>query len=97
MLTSTTSPLSIRRERTHVAGQRLGAPGPQNLASPRMSLTIPALLLDSTIGAPAPPNRVRDLTSVPDFTPGTLSVRRRFQNNTGGTRHPVALPYRRYQ
>ena len=62
------------------AGQRLGAPGPQNLASARLNLSIPALLLDSTIGAPASPNRVRDLTAaVPNVPLGTLSVRRRFR------------------
>ena len=68
------------------AGQRLGAPGPQNLVSPLVrNSTIAALLLDSNIGAPAPPNRVRDLTPAPpNATNGTLSIRRRFVNNTGG-------------
>jgi hypothetical protein len=67
-----------------VAGQRLGAPGPQNLASPIVrNSTILALLLDSNIGAPAAPNRVRDLTPVTNGGNGTLSVRRRFVNNTG--------------
>jgi Calx-beta domain-containing protein len=66
------------------AGQRLGAPGPQNLGSPRTSTTITTLLLDSNIGAPGPPNRVRDLTPAPpNATNGTLSIRRRFVNNTG--------------
>jgi hypothetical protein len=67
-----------------VAGQRLGGPGPQNLASPILrNSTILALLLDSNIGAPAPPNRVRDLTPVTNGANGTLSIRRRFVNNTG--------------
>jgi hypothetical protein len=67
-----------------VAGQRLGAPGPQNLANPLLrNSTIPALLLDSNFGGPAPPNRVRDLTPVTNGANGTLSVRRRFVNNTG--------------
>jgi hypothetical protein len=67
-----------------VAGQRLGAPGPQNLGSPIVrNSTILALLLDSNIGAPAAPNRVRDLTPVTNGGNGTLSVRRRFVNNTG--------------
>ena len=66
------------------AGQRLGAPGPQNLASTRLNLLIPALLLDSTIGAPAAPNRLREFGAVTNGPLGTLSVRRRFQNNTGG-------------
>ena len=65
-------------------GQRLGAPGPQNLGSPRLrNSTILTLLLDSNFGAPAMPNRVRDLTPVTNGANGTLSVRRRFVNNTG--------------
>src|SRR6185369_11696923 len=66
-----------------VAGQRLGAPGPQNLASPiNRNSTILGLLLDGNFGGPAPPNRVRDTSS--GLAPnGTLSVRRRFVNNTG--------------
>ncbi|HKG60174.1 MAG TPA: Ig-like domain-containing protein [Pyrinomonadaceae bacterium] len=67
------------------AGQRLGVPAPQNLGSPRLNLSIPALLLDVTQGAPAPPNRVRDMTpQLPNAMNGTMSVRRRFVNNTGG-------------
>jgi hypothetical protein len=69
-----------------VAGQRLGAPGPQNLASPlNRNATILHLLLDSNFGGPAVPNRVRDLTPVTNGANGTMSVRRRFVNNTGGT------------
>ena len=67
-------------------GQRLGAPGPENLGSPRLknfTTEIIHLLLDSNFGAPAPPNRVRDLTPVTNGANGTLSVRRRFVNNTG--------------
>ena len=65
-------------------GQRLGAPGPENLGSPRLRNAITTLLLDSNFGGPAPPNRVRDLTpSLPNAINGTLSVRRRFVNNTG--------------
>jgi hypothetical protein len=65
------------------AGQRLGAPGPENIASPRFNNSIIALLLDSNFGGPAPPNRVRDFTPVTNGAQGTLSVRRRFVNNTG--------------
>jgi hypothetical protein len=65
------------------AGQRLGAPGPQNLAAPRLNLSVPALLVDANIGAGAVPNRVRDFTPVTNGTNGTLSIRRRFVNNTG--------------
>lgn len=68
------------------AGQRLGAPGPENLSSPidRNSTTI-VLFLDSSQGAAVPPNRVRDLTSDPpnNSTFGTLDIRRRVVNNTG--------------
>ena len=67
-----------------IAGQRLGAPGPQNLANPLLrNSTITTLLLDSNFGGPAPPNRLRDLTPVTNGANGTLSVRRRFVNNTG--------------
>jgi hypothetical protein len=64
------------------AGQRLGAPGPQNLGQPRLNLAIDALLLDNTKGSTTSPNRVRDMTPVPNGANGTLSVRRRFVNNT---------------
>ncbi len=69
------------------AGQRLGAPGPENLGSPiKRNAQFPTLLLDSTISVAAPPNRVRDLTSDPanNSTLGTLDFRRRVVNNTGG-------------
>ena len=69
------------------AGQRLGAPGPQNIGNAiQRNSTVTTLLIDSNFGAPAPPNRVRDLTpGDPGFAAnGTLSVRRRFVNNTGG-------------
>jgi hypothetical protein len=73
-------------------GQRLGAPGPENLDGPvQRNATMPALLLDQSIvpagGSSTPPNRVRDLT--PDIannsTFGTISIRRRVVNNTGQT------------
>src|SRR4029453_8010041 len=69
------------------AGQRLGAPGPQNLSSSiQRNSTITENLLDSTVARSNPPNRVRDFTSVPaqNSTFGTISLRRRFINNTGG-------------
>ena len=66
------------------AGQRLGAPGPQNLGSPRLNLSIPAVLLDNTIAAAAPPNRFRDTGAIgPNAANGTMSIRRRFVNSTG--------------
>ncbi len=66
-------------------GQRLGAPGPENLASPIEHNTVPMLFLDTSAGASTPPNRVRDFTSDPlnNSTFGTLDIRRRVQNNTG--------------
>jgi hypothetical protein len=70
------------------AGQRLGAPGPQNLTSPiQRNSTIAAALLDANVAVSGAPNRVRDLTSNPgaNATFGTLSLRRRFVNNTGGS------------
>jgi cadherin-like protein/Big-like domain-containing protein/Calx-beta domain-containing protein len=66
------------------AGQRLGAPGPQNLGSPRLNLSVPSLPLDATKGLPSDPNRLRDTTpQLPNAMFGTLSVRRRFVNTTG--------------
>jgi hypothetical protein len=69
------------------AGQRLGAPGPENLSSPIMrnaSFAVP--LLDPCVGSASPPNRVRDFTSDPanNSTFGTLDFRRTVTNNTGG-------------
>jgi hypothetical protein len=65
------------------AGQRLGAPGPENLSSPLLrNSTIPATLLDPCVAASAPPNRVRDFTGSGTF--GSLEIRRTFTNNTGG-------------
>lgn len=69
------------------AGQRLGAPGPQNLASPiQRNAQFPFLFLDNTASAANPPNRVRDFTSDPanNSTFGTLDFRRRVVNSTGG-------------
>jgi hypothetical protein len=69
------------------AGQRLGAPGPENLASPlQRNSTMTGALLDATVPSTSPPNRVRDFTSDPanNSTFGTLDLRRRVTNNTGG-------------
>jgi hypothetical protein len=67
-------------------GQRLGAPGPQNLASPiNRNNTIGTAPLDAGSASSAAPNRLRDFTSDPvnNSTFGTLSIRRRFVNSTG--------------
>jgi len=69
------------------AGQRLGAPGPENLSSPiQRNASFAANLLDATVASSNPPNRVRDFTSDPanNSTFGTLSIRRRWVNQTGG-------------
>jgi hypothetical protein len=69
------------------AGQRLGAPGPENLSSPiQRNDSFPVTLLDPCVGTASPPNRVRDFTSDPpnNSTFGTLDIRRTVTNNTGG-------------
>ncbi len=75
---------------TFISGvtQRLGAPGPENLASPirRDTSGIGLPMLDNSISASAHPNRSRDFTADPanNSTFGTLTVRRRVTNSTGG-------------
>jgi Lamin Tail Domain len=65
------------------AGQRLGAPGPENISSPiERNGSFPVNLLDPCVGAGSPPNRVRDFSGGPTF--GTLEIRRTVVNNTGG-------------
>lgn len=69
------------------AGQRLGAPGPENLSSPiERNASFQAPLLDPCVSTASPPNRVRDFTSDPanNSTFGTLDIRRTIVNNTGG-------------
>jgi Ca2+-binding RTX toxin-like protein len=68
------------------AGQRLGAPGPSNLASPRTNGDLVVAPLDSCVGTTSPPNAVRDFTSDPpnNSTFGTTDIRRTITNNTGG-------------
>src|SRR5688572_27745799 len=69
------------------AGQRLGAPGPENLSSPiQRNASFTEFLLDPCVGGASPPNRVRDFTSNPaqNSTFGTLDIRRTVVNNTGG-------------
>ncbi|HEX8557406.1 MAG TPA: hypothetical protein VF668_04860 [Pyrinomonadaceae bacterium] len=69
------------------AGQRLGAPGPENLSSPiQRNSSLPGNLLDPCVSSASPPNRVRDFTSDPanNSTFGTLDIRRTVTNATGG-------------
>ncbi|HEY7061502.1 MAG TPA: hypothetical protein VII06_08490 [Chloroflexota bacterium] len=75
------------------AGQRLGAPGPENLSSPIQGALpnnpngtgIVVSLLDPTLSVDVAPNFVRDHTSDPanNSTFGTVSLRRTITNNTG--------------
>ncbi|HEV2829708.1 MAG TPA: hypothetical protein VGW76_19065 [Pyrinomonadaceae bacterium] len=69
------------------AGQRLGAPGPENLSSPiQRNASFVVDLLDPCVSKNNPPNRTRDFTSDPanNSTFGTLDLRRTVTNNTGG-------------
>ena len=69
------------------AGQRLGAPGPENLSSPiQRNASFATNFLDPCVAGASPPNRVRDFTSDPanNSTFGTLDIRRTIVNNTGG-------------
>ncbi len=69
------------------AGQRLGAPGPENLSSPiQRNASFTSDLLDPCVAQASPPNRVRDFTSDPanNSTFGTVDFRRTIINNTGG-------------
>lgn len=69
------------------AGQRLGAPGPENLSAPvSLGTAISNSPLDPTQADFDSPNVARDFTSDPpnNSTFGTLSIRRTFTNNTGG-------------
>jgi predicted extracellular nuclease len=80
--------IGVNTDGADVAGaQNLGAPGPENLSSPITRNTqFGATLLDPMASASSSPNRVRDLTSDPanNSTFGTMSIRRKFTNNTGG-------------
>lgn len=68
------------------AGQRLGAPGPENLSSPVDDGSgITHSRLDPAQADNVSPNVARDFTSDPpnNSTFGTLSIRRTWTNNTG--------------
>lgn len=69
------------------AGRRLGAPGPENSTSPvQRNSQFPGSLIFPCVSSSASPNRVRSFTvgSPSTSTFGTLSIRRRITNNTGG-------------
>ncbi|HEX5706040.1 MAG TPA: hypothetical protein VFX96_02010 [Pyrinomonadaceae bacterium] len=64
-------------------GVALGAPGPENLASPtQRNAQAPMTMLDNGASSSALPNRERNLTPVPNGALGTLRFRRRITNNT---------------
>jgi hypothetical protein len=68
------------------AGQRLGSPGPENLASPiQRNASFLVGIPDSCVAGSLPPNQIRDLTSVPaqNSTFGTIELRRLIINDTG--------------
>jgi hypothetical protein len=68
------------------AGQRLGAPGPENLSSPvQRNSQIAGGNLDPAVGSSSPPNRIRDFTSdsANNSTFGTLLIRKTVTNTTG--------------
>src|SRR5215212_5404350 len=68
------------------AGQRLGAPGPENLSAPiQRNASFAVDFLDVCVAGASPPNRVRDFTSDPanNSVFGTLDIRRTITNNTG--------------
>ncbi|HEX5702908.1 MAG TPA: Calx-beta domain-containing protein [Pyrinomonadaceae bacterium] len=70
------------------AGQRLGSPGPENLASPiKRDPVVNLVLLDATVSEAVAPNRDRNTTSDPVNASlfGTMTIRRRVVNQTGGT------------
>jgi hypothetical protein len=77
------------------AGTRLGTPGPQNRVSvEQRNAQYGSFLVDRNVSAASPPNRVRDFASNPanNSTFGTLSIRRRWVNNTG--RFTTSLRFR---
>ncbi|MGH9943819.1 MAG: hypothetical protein ACRD9R_15855, partial [Pyrinomonadaceae bacterium] len=83
-LVSTVGPFS--RAGGTLVPATLGAPGPENLASPvQRNGLIKAALLDPFASSAAPPNRARDFAPVANGPLGTLSVRRKFRNHTGQT------------
>ncbi|WP_433221207.1 Ig-like domain-containing protein [Dactylosporangium sp. CS-047395] len=67
------------------AGQRLGAPGPENLSSPVSGGGLAVSLLNDCASDSAAPNAARETTSNPanNSTFGTLTYRRTITNTTG--------------
>lgn len=62
----------------------LGAPGPENLSSPIWRTdAVPGAAIDPAVSSSVAPNRLRDFTPVANGDAGTLSIRRKYTNNTG--------------
>ncbi len=93
--------LRLRGDERHAsagAGQRLGAPGPENLSSPvQRNSQLAAGNIDPSVGSSNAPNRVRDFTSRPakqlDLRHAADSQDDHEQH--GGYRHAAALPRHR--
>ena len=82
LLVSTTPAVAVGDNLTPA----LGAPGPENLASPiQRNGVIKPSLIDGTVSSLAPPNRVRSGIIDPGGPNayGTLSIQRRFKNTLG--------------
>jgi hypothetical protein len=63
---------------------QLGAPGPENSASPiQRNAGLKGSLVVPQVASTDAPNRVRDFTPVTNGSQGTLTIRRKFTNKTG--------------
>jgi hypothetical protein len=81
--------LLVSTDPASLPGSRLGAPGPENLSSPvnrganiKSTLIDPGCTDSATVPTQACP-RYRSATPVTNGSNGTLSIRRRFTNQTG--------------
>jgi hypothetical protein len=82
LLVTTTPAVAVGNNLTPV----LGAPGPENLASPiQRNAVVKSSLIDPMVAAAAPPNRVRSSfgANPTNAAFGTLSFQRRFKNTLG--------------
>jgi hypothetical protein len=67
-----------------ITGNLLGAPGPENLASPVLhNHDFGASPLDPSVPSSSPPNRERRPNVVPNGNLGIMFIRRTYTNNTG--------------
>ena len=82
------------------AGQRLGAPGPENLSSPisRDGSALATSRLDSCSNFDKPPNQVRDLTSTPALQLDVWHARHPadVHQHDRRPRHAAAVPHPRH-